>query len=349
MAAIDWLAQMIARSELRSAQARRRGIKLSRLESLEDRRLLSGLAIQVTNGNANGAGSLAAAISKADLNPGSTISFAHNVTTVNLASSTLPAITTSMTINGPHVTVKQSGAPIFDITAGTVVISGLTMNGGNAEGGDGGAVYDDSSSTVTLQNDTFTSNTAAFGGAVFGDLLAGSLVISCCTFTGNTASSGGAVAYQGVGSVAVANSTFTHNTANDSQGDGAEGGAIAIGSFASQLPAPTVRSAQHLQVTSTATLSVSCSTFSYNVADATTSDNTLDGDEADGGAIFVDPSTGTAGVQPALAGPSTAVTNITGSTFTYNTAQGGAGRRRPEPGPGSAAARTAAPCQPTAR
>ncbi len=223
MPAIDWLAPVLAKSESRAAVRRSRGSKRSRLESLEDRRMLSGSPIQVTNGNASGTGSLAAAISQADLNPGSTINFSRHVTTVNLAGSTLPAITASMSITGNGVTINQSGAEIFDITAGTVVISGLTMTGGNAESGDGGAVYDDSSSTLTLQNDTFTSNTATYGGAVFGDLLAGALVITGSTFTYNTASSGGAVAYQGTGSVTVSNSKFTHNTANDSQGNGAEG------------------------------------------------------------------------------------------------------------------------------
>ena len=290
--------------------------------------MLSGSQIQVTNGNALGPGSLAAAISQADSSPSSTISFAHGVTNVILGGSTLPAITTSMTINGGKgVKITQNGTePIFDITAGSVVLSGLTMTGGNAGTGVGGAVYDDSSSTVTLQNDSFFYNSATFGGAVFGDVDAGPLVISCCTLSYNTASSGGAVAYQGTGTVSVANSTFTHNTANDGAGHGAFGGAIAIGSFALPVVAGVHHATRQSQPTATGTLSVSGSTFSYNQADgAEGGTNSLDGDEAEGGAIYVNPATAGVGIQPAQAGPSTALTTISTSTFTYNTARGGDG------------------------
>ena len=328
MTAMQWLNQIVRKSARPAADCRRRGPKRSLFENLEQRYLLSGGPIQVTNGNAFGPGSLAAAISQADSSPGSTISFAHGVSHVILGGSTLPAITASTTINGGKgVTITQNGTePIFDITAGTVVLNGLTTSGGNAGTGVGGAVYDDSSSTVTLQNDSFYNNTATFGGAVFGDVGAGPLVISCCTFSYNTASSGGAVAYQGTGTLSVASSTFTHNTANDSTGDGAFGGAIAIGSFA----APVVTGVQHAtkqsQPTATGTLDVSGSTFSYNQANgAAGSTDELDGDEAEGGAIYVNPETSEAGVQPAQAGPSTALTTISTSTFTYNTARGGNG------------------------
>ncbi len=218
MTAMHWLNRVVGKSARPADDRRPRRAKRSLLEFLEQRQMLSGSQIQVTNGNAFGPGSLAAAISQADSSPGSTISFAHGVTNVILGGSTLPAITANMTINGGKgVKITQNGTePIFDITAGTVVLSGLSISGGNAGTGVGGAVYDDSSSTVTLQNDSFYNNTATFGGAVFGDLGAGPLVISCCTFSYNTASSGGAVAYQGTGTVSVAGSTFTHNTANDS-------------------------------------------------------------------------------------------------------------------------------------
>ena len=89
------------------------------------------------------------------------------------------------------VTITQSNptnGTLFDITAGTVQIDGLTMLGGAGMTGNGGAVNDTSAATVMLQSDIFTSNTATVGGAAFAS--SGPLIVNNSYFNLNTASQG---------------------------------------------------------------------------------------------------------------------------------------------------------------
>ena len=77
---------------------------------------------------------------------------------------------------------------------------------GNTASSFGGAVFNDSGAQFVIDGSTFTNNSAALGGAVYGD----SFILDASTFTANTADAGGAVfAY----AMVAYESTFTENEA----------------------------------------------------------------------------------------------------------------------------------------
>lgn len=144
-------------------------------------------------------------------------------------SSWMPGGSTTCPTTGVTITQNNTAASgtLFEITAGTVQINGVTFLGGAGGTDPGGAVVDTDLSSVTFQNDVFTSNTAAAGGAIFAN--GGVLNINCSCFSLNTAADGGAIFYAGTAPLSVTNSQFTQNTANDFDGGGgAFGGAIAV-------------------------------------------------------------------------------------------------------------------------
>jgi len=160
----------------------------------------------------------------------------------------LPDLTTNITINGSSLTshVQISGANtsrVFNITAGTIVLTHLDIingNDGNNGGGGiknsgtltinystlannysgpgfsgGGGIYSDG--TVTVNNSTFSGNSAAgSAGGIFN--AGGTLTVNNSTFSGNSAgaggSSGGGIA--NMGTLTVNNSTFSGNSAGSS-------------------------------------------------------------------------------------------------------------------------------------
>lgn len=116
--------------------------------------------------------------------------------------------------NGVEI-VASANAQIFSIgTAISVEMKNLTLSGGSTNSA-GGAIF--SSGSLTLRQVTFSGNTASSGGALYSGSSA--LVLEGCTFVNNTAtgsnfSRGGALAVAGAGgSVAMANCTFTGNSA----------------------------------------------------------------------------------------------------------------------------------------
>jgi predicted outer membrane repeat protein len=148
-----------------------------RLEWLEDR--LTPAALMVTSDLDNGPGSLRAVIGNAAAN--SVINFAPNLTgptgqTIDL-NSEIAITQNNLTIDGTTAQVTISGQQscrIFDITGKGLseTINNLNLFNGSAPGnnephlGDGGAIYDQGS--LTLTGDTFTENSAAIaGGAVY--------------------------------------------------------------------------------------------------------------------------------------------------------------------------------------
>ena len=128
--------------------------------------------IEVSNLNDAGAGSLRQAILDANLNPGAdVITFQPSVTGTILLTTGEIAITDSVDIQGPGARslAVDSTARIFTIsgsTSVTVVISGLTLTGGQAAG-NGGAIAN-AGANVTLRFVTVSGNNAtAEGGAIF--------------------------------------------------------------------------------------------------------------------------------------------------------------------------------------
>ncbi|MBR2695032.1 MAG: right-handed parallel beta-helix repeat-containing protein, partial [Thermoguttaceae bacterium] len=155
---------------------------------------------------------------------------------------------------------------------GTLTVTDSEFSGNSAATGDGGAIFDYSSSELTLTGCTFTENLAVEGDG--GAVSSRTVTVTDSTFTGNSAGSGGAI--RTYGATTVTDSTFTENAAQ--YGDG---GAIFTGE------------------NSTAT--VSDSTFTGNTSnnaggaiavhgDLTVNTSVLTGNSAqngDGGAIYV--------------------------------------------------------------
>lgn len=129
-------------------------------------------------------------------------------------------ISTNLTIDASALSsgvevVASANARIFDVgSAISVEMKNLTLSGGSSNNA-GGAI--NSAGSLTLRQVTFSGNTASSGGALYSGSAA--LVLEGCTFVNNTASGsnfsrGGALAVAGSGgSVAMANCTFTGNSA----------------------------------------------------------------------------------------------------------------------------------------
>ena len=150
------------------------------------------------------------AITAANATSGPTVSFKSQVTGVITLQATLGGLTVSnsVTIVGPGartLAVSGNGAVrVFNVTSGTSVISGLTIQGGSAAGatgqaGMGGGIFNSASLTVNdcmfTENSTTGGNSPSQGssgakgqgGAIYS---AGSLTLNRCTFSGNTATGG---------------------------------------------------------------------------------------------------------------------------------------------------------------
>jgi hypothetical protein len=178
-----------------------------RLEVLEDRTLPSGSPIMVTNLNDSGDGSLRAAITTANANPGSTIDFAHGLHgTITLSSGELD-ITSNVTIKGPgakRITISGDDASrVFDIgNDATATISGLTIaDGATVSTGEnsatvdvtkigGGGILNEAGSTLNLTDSVLANNTATassdqvdvFGGGLLNE---GSATVTSSLFRGH--------------------------------------------------------------------------------------------------------------------------------------------------------------------
>ena len=165
------------------------------LELLEGRALPSTMV--VTNLLDSGAGSLRAAITQANSQPGNdTIAVAAGLNGNLLLRSALPDLSSNIHIidfqapGDAGVTVRRAddAAPfrIFTITSGNVVaISGLTISNGHAEFG--GGIFNDGG--LTLTNCTVSGNLAQFGGGIFTSF---PMALTNSTVSGNSAYQDGA-------------------------------------------------------------------------------------------------------------------------------------------------------------
>ena len=186
--------------------------------------------VAVTNTNNGLAGSLRQTIQDAD--PGDTVIFqipttdpgynaANGTTTITLTGGEI-AFGKDLTIDGAggKVEVTRSSNAyfrLFNITAGDVKISNLTLTFGDVHNvqGNGGAVRN--AGVLTLSNCTLTNNYARSGAGVYNDV-GGNLTVSRCTIAGNFGdASGGGIG--NAGTLRVDNSTLTEN--EDNTGGGA--------------------------------------------------------------------------------------------------------------------------------
>ena len=168
-----------------SRLTRSRRSVLPRLEVMEDRKLLSTFVVSSLGDS--GAHTLRAGIQSGD----ATIAFAPGLHgTIKLASEL--QINQSVTIDGPganelSVSGNNTGR-VFEIEAGQVSISGLTITGGQEVAANGGGILVDAGATLNLAqvviagNSAFADSAGNFGngGAVEND---GSLTVTESLFT----------------------------------------------------------------------------------------------------------------------------------------------------------------------
>ena len=171
--------------------------------------------IIVTNTNDNGPGSLRQAL--VDANEGDTIDATGISGTIALSSGQL-LVDKSVTINGAGAGLLavdgNATSRVFQTATGeTVSISGLTIR--NGQGGEGGAILNADTTTLTIINSTLNGNTAGLGGGVFNS---GTLTIINSTFSSNMASEGGGIYNSGSGVLTISNSTFSGNAASETGG-----------------------------------------------------------------------------------------------------------------------------------
>jgi hypothetical protein len=131
----------------------------------------------------------------------------------------LPTVNLSVMITGPgasKLTIDGGGSyQIFKISAGPVSVSGLKISGGKITGS--GAAISETGGDLTVTACEFANNSATLkGGAIFAAAPAG-LTVENSTFTGNSAEFGGAISTSAAG-LAIANSTFSGNSASSQGG-----------------------------------------------------------------------------------------------------------------------------------
>jgi predicted outer membrane repeat protein len=263
------------------------------LEGLEDRCVPSTLRV-TSNADNGAAGTLRWAVQQARKND--TIEIDTTQTIVLTQGQIVIDVGMNLTIEAAtNTTATVSGgftSRIFDVRA-SVTLSNLDLiNGRTTSGfGEGGAIYDEVSN-LTVNNCSFSGNSAPSGGAIAD--AGGNLTVNNCAFSGNTANGtlpsdgyGGAIAaYPTIISIPTAyptvsinNSTFSGNTATD-------GGAIYDSGISLNAKKPQ--------------MAITGCSFSGNSA-------------TDGGAVYLDPS-------------DTENVTISNSSFVNNTAthQGGA-------------------------
>lgn len=157
----------------------------------------------VTNLNDSGAGSLRQAIlaannSESIANPTLTFSSTAGAGTINL-SSALPDLSRDMIIDGPgasNVSIQGAGSHrLLTIANGVdVTVQDLTLTGGNAGSGNGGAILN-TGGNLTLINSVLSSNQAEIGGAIYNQT--GTLTLRNTAIANNTATAGGGIGIQG--------------------------------------------------------------------------------------------------------------------------------------------------------
>jgi len=161
---------------------------------------------------------------------------------INTSSNGELTIDKNLTIDGGANAITIHGGDsirIFNITAGNVTFSNLTITHGS--GINGGGIYN--AGRLMVSNCTISNNAATFGGGINNNR--GTVTISNSTFSSNDASNDGGGINNNRGTVTISNSTFINNTAADNGGG--------IESYQSSSAEP-------------ATLTISNSTFSGNTA-----------------------------------------------------------------------------------
>jgi hypothetical protein len=142
-----------------------------------------------------------------------------SVTGTITLTSALPAISDSLTINGPGASLLtisgNNTVRVFRTSSSpTVTFSNLTIASGNAASGNfGGGIYHPANSTMNITNCVIRNCSALIGAAVFHET-AGTVNITGSTIRNNSASGNGGGIFNNVGGkINVTGSTFNNNSA----------------------------------------------------------------------------------------------------------------------------------------
>nr|MDJ0519800.1 DUF4347 domain-containing protein [Trichodesmium sp. MO_231.B1] len=123
-------------------------------------------------------------------------------------------ITDDLTIEGTgaaNLTISgDNTSQVFDISNATVTISDVTISNGSAA--NGGGIYADSGTTVTINNSTISGNYATSNGGGIYTTNNTTVTLNNSTISGNSATSNGGGIYS-EGSITLDNSTISGNTA----------------------------------------------------------------------------------------------------------------------------------------
>jgi mucin-19 len=224
----------------RRPHARRR----LRLECLEDRTLLTTVALTVStladdpSGRIAGQTTLRDVITRADADTADQYSISFSVTGTIDLTSPLPDLDNNINLEGPgasDLTVQRdssaSAFSVFTVDSGvTVILSGMTIAGGDAGSANGGGVCNGGTLTLTdctVSGNSVTEASTGGGGGIYND---GMLTVTNSTFSANTVTATSNIAggsdyeYGGglynVGTATVTDSTISNNSASDGGGVG---------------------------------------------------------------------------------------------------------------------------------
>ena len=185
--------------------------------------------IMVINTDDSGPGSLRDALQISA--PGDTIRFSITGT-ITLTTGEL-TVDKDLTIQGPNtraITISGNHASrVFNVTSGSVVISGLTIADGSAEWGGGLSTepgVDLTISACVFKNNTASGNCTGISGSGGGLLNQGALGIQKGSFEGNESNCMGGGLYSST-TVNLTDTTFLNNTASDGLSNGKGGGVYA--------------------------------------------------------------------------------------------------------------------------
>lgn len=101
----------------------------------------------------------------------------------------------------------NDGGGIYNENTSTATLNGVILNGNSGFDG-GGAIYNNGNSILTLNNVTLSGNSGGGGGGLFNYATA---TVKTSTFSGNSASAGGGM--YNLGTTTLTNTTFSGNTA----------------------------------------------------------------------------------------------------------------------------------------